>query len=246
MTISCRKTKCIQCVVMGAVVLGMIFLTAGCGFSNYVKEAPTEEQVEAELEERYGEEFRVITKEKLKAVRDMSELAAYRAYPVDNPELEFNVFFRVFNSNAYSGILPDYRAVLEDYYGHRIVDTEIIHWLDSEGWSYEVEYDSFYIENAGELKEKQYESRSRITIYLEDIETERAIIAKQLQMVLEEIISSNEGKPQIFNGGNYDVYLSLCYMEEDKRRFERITLIQDDDWKPLDISEEGLIREFRE
>ena len=70
MTIGCRKTKCIQCVVMGAVVLGMIFLTAGCGFSNYVKEAPTEEQVEAELEERYGEEFRVITKEKLKAVRN--------------------------------------------------------------------------------------------------------------------------------------------------------------------------------
>ncbi len=86
------KRKCIRCVTIGSVLLGLVLLLAGCWST---EEPPTASEVEGYLRDIYGEEFHVIEQESLPAHLNYVDIEAYRAYPASNPEIEFYTYFSV-------------------------------------------------------------------------------------------------------------------------------------------------------
>lgn len=235
------KRKCIRCVAIGSILLGMVLLMAGCWST---KEPPTDDEVEGYLRDRYGEKFKVIEQKKMRGDGKYYEIQAYEVCPISDPEVKFSTFYLEYENSLGGAIIPERGSRMDTYYAHGIVRKEILDWLDREGWNYKVHYNCEYSFKSNREEEEQYATGMDIEIQVEDIESSREKVAEQLSRVLEDLIASYADKAvRIDNETDYDIRIELC--EDGIRKYKESVWIMGIGSEELDISKEGIVEKFK-
>lgn len=221
--------------------LWIVLQCMGCGVQSFFEPPTTKEEIEEELEEEFGEAFRVIAMEELPDANGQFNIMVYRVQPVNNPELEFNLFESVMNR---SYMFADYHRVRDyssDVYGHAVVKKEILDWLAQTDWKYEVEYKSYFVEGDDKELHEKYETNMNVGIYVDDIELEREEIAEDLEPLMQEMLCSVYGEQFTLERSGYSVTIYLKYIDGDTKRQEFMRVFEDSRY---DINKEGIIKEF--
>lgn len=231
-------------ILLGFIMFAISFYCTGCGYLNFLEPASTKKQVEARLEERYGEKFCVASTEKLQSTERHYNITAYEIYPVKNPEMVFYDFESVYHDGYFpSQWSRNLAGSSLSVYEGAFIKEEVLDCLEQNGWEYEIEYRNSFVDGKDKDLLEKYDSSVDLYIDTEDLEADREKLAENMEAVMQKLLCSVYGERTTISRGLSPARVFLRYKEGEEMYVERILVL---DWRDLpEIRKDAIVEYFK-